>query len=225
MEYIITFLEGIISFISPCLLPMLPIYLSYFSGETLQENKIQKGKTLSNALGFVLGFTIVFLLLGIFAGTFGRFIHQYQSVFNIIFGIIMILFGLNFMQVLNIPFLNQTKRLNIKMKNFSFFTSLVFGIIFSVSWTPCIGAFLGSALMLVASQGEMIKGMFMLLLFSLGLGIPFILSALLIDRLKKTFAFIKKHYKVINAICGSFLILIGFLMMTGMFSRFLALFS
>lgn len=222
MEYIISFLEGFISFISPCLLPMLPIYISYFSGQKADE---KKSKTLINSIGFVLGFTLIFILLGVFASTFGKFIHQYSKIINIIFGIIIILFGLNFMQVIKIPILNKIKKFNSKVHDMNFFTSMLFGIIFSVGWTPCVGAFLGTALMAVASGAEIGKGIMMLLLFSLGLGIPFILSAMLINKLKVTFDIIKKNYKIINIISGSFLILIGILMMTGLLGRFLTIFN
>jgi cytochrome c biogenesis protein transmembrane region len=222
MEYIISFLEGFICFISPCLLPMLPIYISYFSGQKAYE---KKSKTLINSIGFVLGFTLIFILLGVFASTFGKFIHQYSKIINIIFGIIIILFGLNFMQVIKIPILNKTKKFNSKVHDMNFFTSMLFGIIFSVGWTPCVGAFLGTALMAVASGAEIGKGIMMLLLFSLGLGIPFILSAMLINKLKVTFDIIKKNYKIINIISGSFLILIGILMMTGLLGRFLTIFN
>ena len=105
------------------------------------------------------------------------------------------------------------------------FTSALFGIIFSVGWTPCVGAFLGSALMLASQQGHVLTGMIMLLCYSLGLGIPFLISALLIDKLKSTFAIIKKNYRVINMVCGGFLIVIGILMATGTMGRFLALLS
>ena len=220
MEYFIVWLEGIASFISPCVLPMLPIYISYFGG---QENSNKKA--LTNSLGFVLGFTLIFTILGALSGTFGNIIKQYQTIFNIIFGVIIILFGFNFMDVIKIPFLNKTKQIQVKTKQLGFFSSIIFGIAFAISWTPCIGAFLGSALLLVTIQGETWQGIIMLLLFSLGLGIPFVITSLLIEKLKTTFDFIKKHYKIINRICGIFLIIIGLLMMTGCLNYWLAMFN
>lgn len=220
MEYFIVFIEGIITFISPCLLPMLPIYVSYFAGG---ENR-STGKTLRNALGFVLGFTTVFVLLGALAGTLGGFLIRYRVVVNIVTGLIVIFFGLNFLGVLK---LNLFKGMHSGMegKELGFFSSALFGLVFSVGWTPCVGAFLGSALALASQQGSAVKGILMLLFYSLGLGIPFVISAVLIDKLKEAFKFIKKHYKVINIVCGSFLILIGVLMMTGLLSGFLLLLS
>ncbi len=216
MEYFISFLEGIITFISPCLLPMLPVYISYFAGGNSER---KTSKTLRNAFGFVLGFTIVFVLLGALAGTLGSFLSKYQVAVNIVTGLVVVFFGLNFLNVFK---LNIFKGMSSKAKtdNLGFFSSLLFGIVFSVGWTPCVGAFLGSALMLASSQGQMLKGVVMLLLYSLGLGIPFIVSAVLIDKLKGAFDFIKKHYSVINIICGCVLILVGVLMMSGLLTKF-----
>lgn len=218
MEYLLSFLEGIITFISPCLLPMLPIYLSYFTA-----NESNKNRTIKNSLGFVLGFTIVFVSLGAFAGTIGSFLFEYSKVVNIITGLIVIVFGLNFIGVIKIGFLNMTHRKNHNIKELGLLSSIMFGIIFSVGWTPCVGAFLGSALALASQQGSALKGTLMLLMYSLGLGIPFVASAILIDKLKSTFDFIKRNYKVINIISGSFLIIIGILMMTGYMNYFLSL--
>lgn len=216
MEYFISFLEGVITFISPCLLPMLPVYISYFAGGS-DERKTSR--TLINAFGFVLGFTTVFVLLGALAGTLGSFLIKYQVAVNIVTGLIVIFFGLNFLGVFK---LNIFKGMSDKAKtdNLGFFSSLLFGIVFSVGWTPCVGAFLGSALMLASSQGQVLKGVIMLLLYSLGLGVPFIASAVLIDKLKGTFDFIKKHYNIINIICGCILISVGILMMSGLLTKF-----
>ena len=219
MQYLISFLEGIITFISPCLLPMLPIYISYFAGGTSERST---KKTLINALGFVLGFTAVFVALGALAGTLGRFLQNYSTAVNIVTGIIVVFFGLNFLGVFK---LNIFKGMNNPLagKQLGFFSALLFGVIFSIGWTPCVGAFLGSALMLASQQGETLTGVIMLLTYSLGLGIPFVASALLIDKLKGAFGFIKKHYNVINAISGILLVVVGIFMMTGLLGRLLSL--
>ena len=209
MDYVLTFLEGIASFISPCLLPMLPIYVSYFSGE---ENKSVK-KTLINSIGFVIGFTTLFLILSIFASTFGSFISSNLKNLKIIFGIVIIVFGLNYMQVLKIGFLNKTKRFKMNTENLTFVKALFFGILFSVSWTPCIGAFLSSALMLIASKQDLIKGIILMLVYSAGLGIPFIVSAVLLEKLKSAFDFIKKNMVKVKIISGLVLIGMGIYMM------------
>ena len=203
MEYLLTFLEGLASFISPCLLPMLPIYISYFMGE---EEKSKK-KAILNSIGFVLGFTFVFLALSIFASTAGQFISNYTKYIKVAFGIIIIILGFNYMEIIKLKFLNKTKGIQIKNKNINFFKAMIFGILFSISWTPCIGTFLSSALLLIAKEQEIVKGIILMLLYSIGLGIPFVISAGLIEKLKEVFDFIKKNYKKVKIISG--LILIG----------------
>ena len=217
MQYVIAFLEGIITFRSPCLLPMLPIYISYFVG----GGERSTSKTLKGALGFVTGFTVVFVALGALAGTVGSFLREYQTVVNIISGLIVIFFGLTFLGVFKLSLFKGSKW-SVKTENMGFFSALLFGVVFSIGWTPCVGAFLGSALMLAAQQAHMVEGMLMLLAYSLGLGIPFVLSAVLIDYLKSAFNWIKKNYKVINTVSGCLLVLIGILMATGMLGRFLS---
>lgn len=220
MQYLIVFLEGITTFISPCLLPMIPIYITYFAG-----SNADKKQTLKNALGFVLGFTIIFTLLGAFAGSIGVLLRQYQTAVNIVSGAIVILFGLNFLGVLKINLFRGGKSYNANGKKAGFFSSVLFGMVFSIGWTPCVGAFLGSALLMASQQGSALLGVLMLLLYSLGLGIPFLLSAVLIERLTAAFDFIKRHYKVINIISGVFLILVGILMMTGTLGYLLSFLS
>lgn len=220
MQYVISFLEGIITFISPCLLPMLPIYISYFAGGGERTSR----RTLVNALGFVLGFTILFTAMGALAGTLGSFLIKHQTAVNIISGIIVIFFGLSYLGVFRLNIFRGS-RFTMDSDNMGFLSSILFGVIFSVGWTPCVGAFLGSALMLASQQGHVLTGVLMLLCYSLGLGIPFLISAVLIDKLKSAFAFIKKNYKIINIICGLLLILVGILMATGTMGHLLNILS
>ena len=219
MEYFIAFLEGMISFVSPCLLPMLPIYISYFAGGKKSE---KRWKALLNACGFVAGFTFVFLLMGAFAGTVGTFLARYQKVVNIVTGGIVVFFGLHFLGVFQIRALMKDYRKQFDTSEMGLWQAILFGIVFSIGWTPCAGVFLGSALMLASQQGSMAKGIFMLLCYSLGLGIPFIISAVILEQLKGAFGWIKAHYRGINAVCGIFLILVGISMMTGLLSRILS---
>ena len=217
MQFLITFLEGIISFISPCMLPMLPIYVSYFAGGSDKKENI-----FNRALCFVLGFTVVFGALGLFAGTLGSFLAKYQTAVNVVTGVIVILFGLCYLEVFNLPFF---KGMGSIKKVESTFGAFLFGIIYSVSLTPCVGAFLGSALMLASNSETALEGLILLLTYSLGLGIPFVFSAVLLDKLGGTFDFIKKHYGIINKVCGIFLIIVGVFMMFGILNALLALFS
>lgn len=222
MNYIILFLEGIITFISPCILPMVPIYISYFMGSNT-DNGNNKNKGFINSLAFVIGFAFIFTLLGGMASKFGNLINEYMNIFNIISGILLIIFGLNYIGILKVNILQRTFRINNVLKSNSIISSLLFGFVFGVGWTPCVGPFLGSAMMFAANSSHTLQGVSMLLVYSLGLGIPFILSALLIDTLKSTFNFIKRNYKVINRISGTILIIIGVLMMTGYLNKVLAL--
>ena len=219
MQYLISFLEGVITFISPCLLPMLPIYISYFAGGGERSVK----KTLTAACGFVLGFTVVFVALGALAGTMGSFLRVHQTAVNLVSGGVVMAFGLNYLGLLRWnPFRGSGRAMGGEL---GFFSAMAFGVIFSVGWTPCVGAFLGSALMLASQQGKVLVGMGMLLCYSLGLGLPFLVSAVLIDQLKSAFNWIKAHYGAINKVCGVFLLLVGAAMATGMLGRLLTALS
>ena len=220
MQYLIAFLEGIITFISPCLLPMLPIYISYFAGGGQRST----GRTLKGALGFVTGFTLVFVAMGALAGTVGSFLREYQPAVNIVSGLLVVEFGLNFLGVFKLNLFKGSQH-RVNTDKIGFFPALLFGIVFSVGWTPCVGAFLGSALMLASQQAHAVEGMLMLLAYSLGLGIPLVLSAELIDFLKSAFHWIKKNYSVINTVSGIALIFVGVLMMTGTLGQLLNLLS
>ena len=225
MIYLLTFIEGIITFISPCLLPMLPLYFAYLSGGNDSDSK---RKTLINALGFVTGFTVVFTILGAFAGSFGAFLAGYRWLINIVFGLMVIVLGLNYLGVVKIGFLNKILSIGNNKKpkgKYNFFSSFAFGLVFSLSWTPCVGAFLGSALALAATSSNFYSGFLLLLTYSLGLGIPFIVSGLIIDSLKSSFDFIKKNYVTINRIAGISLIILGILMLTGLLNKLTAFIS
>ena len=220
MQYLVSFLEGVITFISPCLLPMLPIYISYFAGGGERTVK----RTLKGALGFVMGFTLVFVAMGALAGTVGSFLARYQTAVNILCGAVVILFGLNYLGILKFD-LFRGRGHDLDTDDMGFFSALLFGVIFSVGWTPCVGAFLGSALMLASQQGSVVQGTLMLLCYSAGLGVPFLLSAVLIDQLKGAFNWVKTHYDIINKVCGIALILVGAAMATGTLGRLLNILS
>lgn len=205
MEFVFTFLEGVASFVSPCLLPMLPIYISYFTG----DDKTKSNKKIINAIAFILGFTTIFILFSIFASQFGALISGGIKYLKIIFGIIIIILGLNYIEIVKFKFLNKTKAMKTDTKNLNFIKSFLFGIIFSISWTPCIGTFLSAALLLIAKEQDLIKGILLIITYSIGLGIPFILSVLLLESLKNAFDFIKKNYGIIKKISGAILIIMG----------------
>lgn len=207
MDFFVIFIEGFASFLSPCVLPMLPMYVSYFAS---QDKGLKR--TIINSLGFVLGFTIIFVLLGIFAGTLGKLITANSRYINIVFGIIVILFGMHYMGILNIKILNKSKGIQKRKDKLSFFSAILFGMVFSACWTPCVGVFLSSALMMSATSQSIFKGGLMLFIYSIGLGIPFVLTSIFLERLKSTFNYIKKHYNIINKIAGIILIISGIIL-------------
>ena len=214
-------MEGLITFISPCVLPMIPVYVLYFTGG--DEENAGRGRTLLRALCFVLGFTLLFVMLGVFAASLGALLIRYQKWVNIICGLIIVIFGLHYAGVLKIGLLSRTLKPGAQVEAKGYFSCLMLGMVFAVGWSPCTGPFLGSAMMMAASQGQVMHGVILLLCYSLGLAVPFILCALLIDQLKGTFAWIKRHYGIINRVCGIFLIVVGILMMTGLFAKLSAM--
>lgn len=211
MTYFITFLEGVVSFLSPCMLPLLPLYISYFAaGEG-------RGTVLRSAC-FVAGFTAVFTLMGVFAGTVGAALARQQRLWNMICGGVVALLGLGYLEVIPLPlFKGMTAGRHVGSAAAAF----VFGVVYSVSLTPCVGAFLGSALMLASTSGGAVQGGALLVVYSLGLGVPFLLSAALLQQLKGAFDWVKAHYRVINTVCGVGLMVLGGLMATGLLHRLL----
>ena len=205
MEFLFTFLEGIASFISPCVLPMLPIYISYFAGK--EDSKTSRA--LLNSIGFVIGNTIIFILFAIIASYAGALALGIQKYIKILFGVVIIILGLNYIGILKIKFLNKEIRIKKKIDDFTFFKTILFGMMFSISWTPCIGSFLGSALLLIANKQNILQGILLMLVYSIGFGIPFIISAVLIEKLKNFYNLIKKNYKTIKIISGVILIVMG----------------
>ncbi|MBQ3403944.1 MAG: cytochrome c biogenesis protein CcdA [Oscillospiraceae bacterium] len=211
MTGLITFLEGLFSFLSPCMLPMLPVYLSYFAGDAGHE-----GKKLGRILAFILGFTLCFVVLGLGFGLVGQLLTAHKQWVNLVCGAVMIIFGLSFMELIQLSFF---KGMQSGGNVSGLLSAFIFGLVYAINLTPCIGAFLGSALMLAASSGGLWQGFWLLLLYSLGLGLPFLLSALLVSHLDMVFAGLKKHYVAFNRICGAFLILVGILTASGQMDR------
>ncbi|PNT90401.1 cytochrome c biogenesis CcdA family protein [Clostridium thermosuccinogenes] len=215
--YLLTFTEGVLTFISPCILPMLPIYFSYLagtSGNDKTQNAAGKSNLLTNSFAFVLGFTLVFVALGATVTTLGHFLINNRSLLQKISGLIMMVFGLSFMGILNLKFLNMEKRLDFKFEKLRFFSSILFGMVFGFGWTPCLGTFLGSALALASSSKTITQGVLLLLVYSIGLGIPFILTSVLFEKVKGAFKLIQKHSRTISIVSGILLVIAGILVFT-----------
>lgn len=217
------FAEGFLAFLSPCILPMIPIYLLYLGG--IEGGQQKPGMRLMiNTLGFIAGFSLVFIALGATASALGNLISEHRILLQRLGGVVVIAFGLNYLGVLKIGFLNRSRSLGASTKNLTFWSSLLFGAAFSLGWTPCLGAFLGTALIMASSLDTLYQGMALLLTFSLGLGVPFLLTALLWGRLQKTLGFIKRNLGVIQIVSGILLVVVGILMLFDKFGAYANIF-
>jgi cytochrome c-type biogenesis protein len=223
LPYILTFTEGILTFISPCILPMLPVYFLYLAGTSGSSGSTSvasggsggeygpaKSRLIVNALGFSAGFTLVFVSLGAAAAAvLGTLLQSNRALLQMISGTVMILFGLNFTGVLKIPFLNSEKRFRPKADNMRFLGSVLFGIVFGFGWSPCLGTFLGSALILAGNSGTVAEGILMLLIYSAGLALPFVISSVVFENVKGLFAWFRKNSRIISIISGVLLAAVG----------------
>ena len=211
MQHLLLAVEGVLTFISPCLLPMLPIYLAYLTGQTEEDTRPQQQKLLLQAILFVLGFTLVFVAMSLFVTTIGRFVLVNRTLIHILAGSFMILMGLDYL--LGNPVmsrLNVGSRTSLRPMN-----AFAFGMVFSISWTPCVGTFLASALSYAATSSSYLESITLLLSFSFGLGLPFVLSALLIQEMQAVINWIKAHYRLIRIVSGVLLIAMGVSSMFG----------
>jgi cytochrome c-type biogenesis protein len=217
----IAFIAGLLSFLSPCVLPLIPGYISFISGASLQElqsaDEIQKirYKVVINSLMFVLGFTVVFVLLGASATALSKILLRYLRPLAIAAGAVIIIFGLHTIGIIRIPFLYMEKRFQSNSKPAGLLGSFIIGLAFAFGWSPCIGPQLAGILALAASEHTVLKGVILLLVYSIGLGIPFIITAWSITLFFRFFEKIKKHMRLIEWISGGLLIIIGVLMITG----------
>ena len=218
----LAFLAGVISFLSPCVLPIVPPYLAYMSGISLSEGT-DNNKVVSiflPAVFFVLGLSTVFLILGFTASALGTVFLSYQDTLITISGILVMGFGLHFLGILRIGFLEREARFEASSQNGSAFGAYVLGLAFAFGWTPCIGPQLASILTLAASEGSVARGTTLLGVYALGLGVPFLLVALFLSRLSATLTWLKRHMQIIERLMGLLLWTIGLMMLTGGFADF-----
>jgi cytochrome c-type biogenesis protein len=219
----IALIAGVFSFLSPCVLPIVPPYLAYMGGVSINDMSSQRSarrRAIVAALFFVLGLSTVFVLLGFTASAFGMFFLQNQALFAKISGVVIIVFGLHFVGLFRIPFLDQEARLDAGDKGGSSFGAYVLGLAFAFGWTPCIGPQLGAILSLAASEASVSRGTILLGVYAAGLGIPFLLAAMFITRAMTVMNRIKPHMKLIERIMGGLLILVGLALLTGAFTTF-----
>ncbi len=224
---LIALAAGILSFLSPCVLPIVPPYLAYMGGISMRDlatdetdQRAARRRTLVAAMFFVLGLSTVFLLLGFAASAFGRVIAGWMDWFNLIAGIVIMIFGAHFLGVVRIGFLDREMRMDVGDRGGSAFGAYVLGLAFAFGWTPCIGPQLGMILSLAAQGDSVGRGLGLLAIYAIGLGIPFLLVAAFFPRLTGTMGFLKRHMERIERIMGLLLWTIGLLMLTGGFSQF-----
>ncbi|HET9697529.1 MAG TPA: cytochrome c biogenesis protein CcdA [Terriglobales bacterium] len=215
---IAAFLAGIISFLSPCVLPLVPGYVSLISGTSAAalDNKEQRliGRVMLNSLMFILGFSIVFIALGAAATSVGQFMAEYKREFQYLAGIVIIVFGLHLTGILKIKYLYADKRMHNVQGSSSAFGSFAVGFAFAFGWTPCIGPILSTILFAAASEGTVMKGVLLLAIYSAGLAVPFLLTSLGIDRFLAFYTKFRRHLHTVEVVSGVLLIAIGLLVLT-----------
>ncbi len=213
IELFLAFGAGLISFLSPCVLPLIPGYISYVSGTTLDEMINSKKINLYPLILFTLGFTIVFVIFGATASYIGKIILKNSETFRILAGTVIIVFSLHILKIINIQFLNYQKKINSNI-NPSILSSLLIGMAFGFGWTPCIGPILGSILLLASTEESVNRGILLLLFYSLGLAIPFILSGYLFQKFLMISKNLKSNIKLISNLGGVLLLVTGILIIT-----------
>jgi len=220
---LVALLAGILSFLSPCVLPIVPPYLAYLGGISMGDmrgDEVARRRVILPALFFVLGLSTIFLLLGFTASMLGTFFLTYQAQFAQISGVIVIIFGLHFLGVFRIPLLDREARLDAGTQGGSALGAYVLGLAFAFGWTPCIGPQLGAILSLAAQEGSLTRGTTLLAVYALGLGLPFLLAAIFVERSMGLMMKIKPYMKTIERVMGALLLIVGVALLTGAFTSF-----
>lgn len=212
------FVGGILSFLSPCVLPLVPSYLGFLTGMTAEEMQVDRRRVFVHALWFVAGFSVIFVILGATASALGSLLQQYQTWIARIGGVILILFGLYLLGVIRPAFLMRERRLQLADKPIGYLGSAFVGVAFGAAWTPCIGPILGAILTLAAAQASVAQGTFLLFVYALGLAIPFLLTALALDRFLAWFKRFRQYIVWVERIAGVMLIILGVLLLTDRFT-------
>lgn len=215
---------GLISFLSPCILPVIPSYLAFITGISLEElsqqenlRKVRK-KVIANSLMFILGFSIIFIALGASATFIGKFLYNNIRLFEIIGGVLVIILGFHFAGIFRLKFLDREKKIHLKKKPLGYLGTCFVGMAFGAGWTPCVGPILGAILAMAATTQDVLKGIMLLTFYSAGLGLPFFLSAFILHKFFEYFKTIRKYFKVISIVGGVLLIIVGILLISGYFS-------
>ena len=215
---LIAFSAGLLSFLSPCVLPLIPSYVTFITGLSLDDVQHARKAALTHGMLFVLGFTLIFLAMGAGATMLGQTLLQYRDWISRVGGVVIIIFGLYLLGILNIGFLSRERRFHVADKPVGYLGTMVVGVAFGAGWTPCLGPILGSILVYTSSQADLSRGMWLLLAYSLGLAVPFLLSAVAIERFTVFFQRMRKQMLWISRISGAVMIIIGVLLVTNYFT-------
>ena len=216
---LVAFAAGLLSFLSPCVLPLVPSYIGFLTGMTAPDAVNRRRITVTHALCFVLGFTLVFLALGAGASAFGAALKSQKLLLARIGGVIIILFGLWTVGIVKLPFLEREQRFQVDEKPVGYLGSSLVGMAFAAGWVPCIGPILGAILTLTASEGDLSRGMALLTAYSAGLAIPFVLAAFALDAFLDWFKGFRRHLGTVKVVSGILLIAVGILLVSGDFTR------
>ena len=220
----VAFSAGLISFLSPCILPLIPSYLAFITGVSVEELTIVDNlkqvrlKVIAHSLMFILGFSLIFVALGASATFVSKFLSRNIRWFEIVGGVLIILFGLHFTGIFRLRFLDREKKFHLKKKPLGYLGTVLVGMAFGAGWTPCVGPILGSILTMAATTQNIIKGIVLLAFYSLGIALPFFISGLILHKFFEYFQSIRKYFKVITTVGGILLIIVGILLISGYFS-------
>lgn len=215
----VAFVAGLLSFLSPCVLPLVPSYLGFITGFTLEEMTGRRRLAMVHSLLFVIGFSLVFILLGASATALGRALNYYQEWVTRIGGVLVIFFGLYLVGVIKLGFMDQEQRLHLDRKPLGYLGSVGVGMAFGAGWTPCIGPMLGAILSMAASQTDMQRGVILLAWYSAGLAVPFLLTAWAVETFLDLFKKFRRVMPMVQKVGGALLLLVGVLMVSGQFTR------
>jgi len=231
ISLLVAFTAGLISFLSPCVLPLIPSYMAFITGISLEELSVHENQkkirltVVWNSLLFIGGFSSIFIAMGASATFLGTFLQENIRWFEIIGGSVVIILGLHFAGLFKLKFLERERKFHLKNKPLGFLGTFVVGMAFGAGWTPCVGPILGSILTLAATTQDVVKGIVLLVFYSLGLGIPFFLAGILLHKFFEYFKTIRKHFRIITAVGGILLIIVGVLLITGYFTAMFSYFS
>lgn len=215
---LIAFTAGLLSFLSPCVLPLVPSYITFITGMTLEDMQQTKRETLQHAIVFVIGFSLIFLALGAGATVFGQLMLRYREWISRVGGALIVVFGLYMLGVFNFAFMMKDTRLHLSDKPLGYFGTLLVGVTFGAGWSPCIGPILGAIMTMAATEADLQRGLVLLAAYSAGLAVPFLVAAVMVDKFLKVFARLRHQMIWVNRVAGVMLLVVGILMLTNRFT-------